>query len=290
MSRSVENTDSDITYTPANEWKLETCGAVSSCHSTTHDGAQVKYRFPGSYLRVYGTIVNITYPSSTLITHTVDNFTAKHEFLPGNAYLDIYTLDTAGGVHNLTITIATIPVGHTFNLYRLDVRDPWPTPSIVRPTPSVVQPTGRKVDVGATIGWSTGGAALLVIIVFLLLRNHARKRKEIQRQSDDDTFHFIIPFELYQSPSKSKPIAEAEASSVSLPPVPPPTPTTMTLALGLDPTPIPPPPTRNVPGSLLSGNTNGTALPSYKSRVATLPPIPDLPLPPPYASVRSRVS
>ncbi|KAK1221399.1 hypothetical protein PQX77_015806 [Marasmius sp. AFHP31] len=197
--------------------------------------------------------------------------------------------------------IPVIPNGYTFNFYSLDIGD-------TRPTPSIVRPMSHIINVGAATGGSIAAVIALLAIVVFLLRNHNRKRKEMQRHADSTVptitrtrFFEILEsreltcssqkaFELYQFPSKSKPIAEAEASSVSLPPVPPPTPTTITLALGLDPTPIPPPPTRNVPGSLLSGNTNGTALPSYKSRVATLPPIPDLPLPPPYASVRSRVS
>ncbi|KAL0058821.1 hypothetical protein AAF712_014472 [Marasmius tenuissimus] len=147
----------------------------------------------------------------------------------------------------------------------------------------------HKVDTGAIIGWSIAAVmALLAIVVFLLLRNHGRRHKQKLRQLDNIPYPTVTPYELYQSPSKSKPELEPEASSVSLPPVPPPTPTTATLALGLDPSPLvlrPSLPTTGhiAPASIASGNSNGTALPCYTSRVGTLPPIPDLPPPPVYS-------
>ncbi|KAL0060258.1 hypothetical protein AAF712_012968 [Marasmius tenuissimus] len=284
----VDNTSPNITYAPPNEWKSETSSKLfyETYSSTRFSGAQVKFTFEGTFIEVYGA-TNST-ASSMVIKYTLDNQTIENPLSLGHEgdlsqllFRPSSLLDH--GLHNLTITISTIPNDQMYILNYF----------ITSPNTAVATSSdghqAHKVDAGAIIGWSiAAGMALLAIVVFLLLRNHGRRRKQKLRQLDNIPYPTVTPYDLYQSPSKSKSELEPEASSVSLPPVPPPTPTTATLALGLDPSPLvlrPSLPTtgRIVPASIASGNSNGTALPCYTSRVGTLPPIPDLPPPPVYS-------
>ncbi|KAJ8089982.1 hypothetical protein PM082_018560 [Marasmius tenuissimus] len=282
----VEDTSPNITYTPPNEWKSETSSNFlgGTYRTTTFSGAQIKFTFEGTSIEVYGA-TNST-ASSMVVKYTLDNQTIENPLSRGDEgdlsqllFRPSSPLDR--GLHSLTITISTIPNDQTYILNYFVTSESTQTSSDGHQT--------HKVDTGAIIGWSIAAVmALLAIGVFLLLRNHGRRRKQKQCQLDNIPYPTVTPYDLYQSPSKSKSELEPEASSVSLPPVPPPTPTTATLALGLDPSPLilrPSLPTTGhiVPASIASGNSNGTALPCYTSRVGTLPPIPDLPPPPVYS-------
>ncbi|KAJ8089974.1 hypothetical protein PM082_018552 [Marasmius tenuissimus] len=276
--------------------------------STRLSGAQVKFTFEGveqdiscTFVEVYGA-TNST-ALSMVIKYTLDNQTIESPHSVGHEGSISQLLFRPPsllnrGLHNLTITVSTIPEDQTYILnYFMTYSD---TAAASTQTSSNGHQT-HKVDTGAIIGWSIAAVmALLAIVVFLLLRNHGPRHKQKPRQLDNIPYPTVTPtvefltnknekaYDLYQSPSKSKSELEPEASSVSLPPVPPPTPTTATLALGLDPGPLvlrPSLPTTGhiAPASIASGNSNGTALPCYTSRVGTLPPIPDLPPPPVYS-------
>ncbi|KAK1221397.1 hypothetical protein PQX77_015804 [Marasmius sp. AFHP31] len=304
----VDDTDPTIAYTPSDGWSSGRCKNAynGTCHSVSNSGARLQFMFrvdyTGTSIEVFGAN-NLSIKTSnngpSSVLYTLDNSTTEN-ILPNTANGSLFqSIPLNSGVHNLIITIASITDDHRYMFDYFAIHRPASvattsarsstTTFLIAPaetsTPSEDGPS-RKADVGAIIGWSVAAVmALLAITVFLLLRNHNRKHKEIHHQSDSLQSMTITPFSLYQSPSKSKP----EASSISFPPVPPPTPITATLALGLDPNPMVLPPSlpistgHVIPASVVSGNSNGTTLPCYTSRVGTLPPIPDPSPPPAYA-------